>query len=41
MLDSILVASEEATKGSVIAKADLILPANNGVNHFSLISSVE
>ena len=40
MLDSIFVASEEATAGSVIAKADRISPFNRGVNQRSLFSSV-
>ena len=36
----ILVASEEATLGSVIAKQDLIFPSSRGVNHFSLCTSL-
>ena len=35
-----LVASEEATRGSVMAKQDLISPSSNGVNHFAFCSSV-
>ena len=35
ILLSILVASEEATFGSVMAKADLISPSKRGCNHFS------
>ena len=37
--EHIFVASEEATAGSVIAKADLISPFNNGFNHLSCCSS--
>ena len=37
--EQILVASEEATAGSVIAKADLISPFNNGLSHLSCCSS--
>ena len=39
MLDSMLVASEEATSGSVMAKAERISPSSSGFSHFSLISS--
>ena len=35
----ILVASEDATFGSVMAKADLIVPSNKGFNHFSFCAS--
>ena len=38
MLARILVASEEATSGSVIAKQDRISPASNGFSHFSFCS---
>jgi hypothetical protein len=34
-----LVASEEATSGSVIAKAERISPSSSGLSHFALISS--
>ncbi len=40
MLDSILVASEEATLGSVIAKAERILPSSSGWSHCFLSSGV-
>ena len=33
MLNSILVASLEATSGSVMANAERILPSSNGSNH--------
>ena len=36
----IFVASEEATAGSVIAKADLIFPSKSGFNHLSCCSSL-
>ena len=36
----ILVASEDATSGSVIRYADLISPARRGFNHFSFCSSL-
>src|SRR5437868_3643363 len=38
MLDWILVASEEATSGSVIEKHERISPASNGFNQRSLCS---
>src|SRR5688500_3291192 len=38
MDDSILVASEEATLGSVIAKAERILPSSSGSSHSFLCS---
>ena len=37
--DSILVASDEATAGSVIANAERIVPSSNGFIHSSLTSS--
>ena len=40
MLDSMLVASEEATAGSVMAKHERISPASKGFNHRSLCSGV-
>src|SRR5205823_12935784 len=40
ILDSMLVASEEATAGSVMAKHDRISPASKGFNHFSFCSGV-
>jgi len=40
MRNAILVASEEATPGSVIAKADRISPLNNGVSHFAFCSAL-
>ena len=36
---AILIASEDATPGSVIPKADLISPANKGFNQVSFCSS--
>ena len=36
----ILVASDDATSGSVIKYADLISPARSGFNHFSFCSSL-
>src|SRR5919109_5649771 len=38
--DSMLVASDEATFGSVMAKAERILPSSNGFSHFFFCSSV-
>src|SRR5581483_1366399 len=38
MLDSMLVASEEATRGSVIAKQDRISPASSGLSQRSFNS---
>src|SRR6476661_3967630 len=38
--DSMLVASDEATFGSVIAKAERILPSRSGSSHCFLCSSV-
>src|SRR3984885_8100025 len=38
MLDSMLVASEDATLGSVIAKQERISPASSGLSHFSFNS---
>ena len=38
--DAILVASDEATPGSVMPKADLISPLSNGLRYFSLCSSL-
>ena len=35
-----LVASEEATSGSVMAKAERISPASNGRSHWSCCSAV-
>lgn len=32
--------SEEATSGSVIAKADLIVPSKRGTSHFSFCAGV-
>src|SRR5215469_2883 len=40
MLDSMLVASDDATLGSVIAKADRIFPSSNGSSHCFLCSAV-
>ena len=40
MEDSMFVASEEATLGSVMAKQDLISPSRSGFSHFSFWSSV-
>ena len=40
MEDSMLVASEEATAGSVMAKHDLISPSSSGFSHLSCCSSV-
>src|SRR5690554_8208709 len=37
---SILVASEEATSGSVIQNAERISPASNGFSHFSCCSGL-
>ncbi len=37
---SILVASDEATRGSVIKKADRIVPSMSGLSHFSCCSGV-
>ena len=39
-VEAIFVASEEATPGSVIPKADLISPSSNGFKYFSLCSSL-
>src|SRR2546422_589138 len=38
--DSMLVASEEATRGSVMAKAERILPSRSGSSHCFLCSAV-
>src|SRR5271170_2407604 len=38
MLDSILVASEEATAGSVIEKQERISPAKSGTSHLSWLA---
>src|SRR5271167_4458862 len=38
MLDSMFVASDEATRGSVIAKHDRISPASSGFRYSSFIS---
>ena len=35
---AMLVASEEATPGSVMTKAERILPSSRGFSHFSLCS---
>src|SRR5271154_307920 len=40
MLERMLVASEDATSGSVIAKHDRISPASKGFSHFSFCSAV-
>src|SRR2546425_6894614 len=40
ILDSILVASEDATLGSVMANADRILPSRSGSSHCFLCSAV-
>ena len=40
MEDSMLVASEEATAGSVMAKHDLISPSSSGSSHLAFCSSV-
>src|ERR1700735_1714960 len=40
MHDAMLVASEDATSGSVMQKQDRISPANNGFSHFSFWASV-
>ena len=40
MLDSILVASEDATFGSVMAKAERILPSSRGSSQRFLCSSL-
>src|ERR1700760_4729449 len=40
MLDSMLVASEDATAGSVIAKAERIRPSSNGCSHCCCCSGV-
>ena len=40
MLDSIFVASDEATAGSVIANAERISPSKSGLSQRSLFSSV-
>src|SRR6266436_2342622 len=40
ILDSMFVASEDATAGSVIAKHDRISPASNGFSHRSFCSGV-
>src|SRR5262244_626260 len=40
MLDSMLVASDEATFGSVIANADRILPSSSGSRYSFLCSGV-
>src|ERR1700688_280525 len=40
MLALMLVASEDATSGSVIAKQDRISPASSGFSHFSFCSAV-
>jgi len=40
MLASMLVASDEATPGSVIAKAERILPSSRGSNHSCCWASV-
>src|SRR5262245_31095453 len=40
MDDSMFVASDEATFGSVIANAERILPSSSGCSHFFLSSSV-
>src|SRR5262247_953226 len=40
MLDSMLVASDEATLGSVIANAERILPSSRGWSHCFLCSAV-
>src|SRR5947208_12338157 len=38
--DSMFVASEEATLGSVIAKAERILPSSRGLSHCAFCSGV-
>src|SRR4029453_6128835 len=40
MLDSMFVASEEATAGSVIVKHERISPASSGFSHLSFCSGV-
>ncbi len=40
ILDSMLVASDDATLGSVIAKADRILPSSSGASHCFFCSGV-
>src|SRR5580704_1944496 len=40
MLAPMLVASDDATSGSVIEKQDRISPASSGVSHFSFCSGV-
>src|SRR5882762_9661032 len=40
ILAAMLVASEDATSGSVIEKHDRIFPASSGFSHFSFCSSV-
>src|SRR5579863_1343623 len=40
MLAAMLVASEEATSGSVMAKHERISPASSGFSHFSFCSVV-
>src|SRR5262252_8645499 len=40
MLERMLVASEEATSGSVMAKQERISPASSGLSHFSFCSAV-
>jgi hypothetical protein len=40
MLHWMLVASDEATAGSVIRKAERISPASSGSSHFCLCASV-
>src|SRR5579864_6959097 len=41
MLDSILVASDEATAGSVMAKQERISPASRGLSQRSFCSAVQ
>ena len=40
MLDWMFVASEEATSGSVMQKAERISPSSSGLSHFSCCSGL-